>query len=212
MKALVPSFYICKSLAKSCQHGWWCSFQSENNIHIVVQKRSGPHSPISMSYVSLHDFFLGNTYYRYKKKKPKNKNANIFSSLIIYGEIWWSASVSSPPFPKHCLSAVWLVGSAEFLPEINEGTSPTFVELSQPRRPLKPTCSLQVSCSSTDSSQTCLADEIWHHHSLSWPNLFSLWDLTGSQLEVPQEIWWDHSLRLSWRNSIYTLIQSLHKS
>lgn len=147
----------------------------------------------------------------------KHRKTNIFSRLFIYAEIWGSASVSSPPFPKHCLLAVWRLGSAEFPPEISDfvkekGTSPTFVELSQPRRPLKPTCSLQVSCSSTDSSQTCLADEIWQHHSLSWPNLFSLWDLTGSQLEVPQEIWWDHSLRLSYRNTIYTLIQSLHKS
>lgn len=92
------------------------------------------------------DFFLVNTYKRNK---------------IIYAEIWGSASVSSLCFLKNCLSAVWRIGSAEFLPEINEegkGNISHLVELSQPQRPLKPTCSLKVSCLSTDSSQTCLAD------------------------------------------------------
>lgn len=166
-----------------------------------LRTRFRPHSPIPVWYawplVSFWETVCTGT-----------EKAKIFSNLFIYTEIWGSASVSYPPFHKHYLSAVWCIRNAEFLPEINaftkeKGTSSTYVVLSPPLRPSKPTCPLQVSCSSTASFQTCLTDEIWQHHSLSWPNLFSLWDLTGSQLELPQEIWWHHSLRkLSYWHSI----------
>lgn len=159
MKALAPSFCICKSLANSC----WLSqssFQSENSMHIVIQTRFGPHSPIPVSYVSLLISFW-ETHIIGTKKPQISFPICLF--MLTSGKCL--SFIHPPPFHKHCLSAVWRIGSAEFLLEINafvkeKGTSPAFVELSQPRRPLKSTCSLQVSCSSTDSSQTCLADEI----------------------------------------------------
>lgn len=161
MKALVPSFCIWKSLTKSCYN-----FQSENT-HITVQKKFGLLSPIPVSYVCLLISFWETHIIGINKE-------NIFSSLIICAEIWGSASVSFPPFPKHCLSAVWCIGIAKFLPQINEGKG----NISHLCRVITATTSFETNL--------FIASLLFKHWLI--PNLLSWLNLTASQLELAQPI------------------------
>lgn len=137
-------------------------------------KRSGPHShsPIQVSYVSVLIFFLGNTCYRHKKKKKKSFSV-IFQSDYLGSDLGKCLSIITP-FPKHCLSAVWRVRSAEFLSEINRGKG-NFSHL----------CGV-ITATTSFETNLFVASLLFKNWLI--PNLLSWWNLTASQLELAQPI------------------------
>lgn len=165
MKVLVSSFCIWKSLAKSC----WHSFQSENT-HLVVKKRFGPYSPIPVSYVCLLISFWETHLIGIKKKK---KSKYLFQSDYLCWDLGKCLSFR-PSFPKHCLSAVWRFGSAEFLPQINEG-----------KGNISHLCGV-ITATTSFETNLFIASLLFKHWLI--PNLLSWLNLTTSQLELAQPI------------------------
>lgn len=150
-----------------------CDFQSENNIHRAVQKDlDHTHTHPFRCHMFLSWFSSWETHVIGTKKKKKSFSV-IFQSDYLGSDLGKCLSIITP-FPKHCLSAVWRVRSAEFLSEINRGKG-NFSHL----------CGV-ITATTSFETNLFVASLLFKNWLI--PNLLSWWNLTASQLELAQPI------------------------